>query len=305
MASAHKETHSARSKCRIDLRTISPNDIRNCVLKRRQLAETMVLFEIEAPLIVINAKAGQFVMVRPTKESERIPLTISDMDQERGTISIIVQEVGRSTKELGALQEGDCIADMVGPLGKPTEIENYGTAVCIGGGVGIAFLRPIVKALDEAGNHVISILGARDKSLLILEDEMRELSDEIHVSTDNGSYGRHGLVTDVLNDLIASGKQIDIVFAIGPLPMMRAVSETTRPHGIKTFVSLDPIMIDGTGMCGGCRVTVGGESKFTCVDGPDFDGHLVDWDELRMRKTAYFEHEKTALDRHEVAGGRQ
>jgi len=173
----------------------------------------------------------------------------------------------------------------------------------VGGGVGIAFLRPIVKALRDAKNEVVTILGARDRSLLILEKEMTALSDEIHVSTDNGSYGRHGLVTDVLNDLIAAGRKIDVVFAIGPMPMMRAVSEATRPHGIKTIVSLDPIMIDGTGMCGGCRVTVGGKSQFTCVDGPDFDGHQVDWDELRARKMAYAEHEKTALTHHESRGG--
>ena len=303
MNSTDKNIRSAHSKCRIDLRSISPQDLCHRILKREQLADTVALLEIEAPLIVLNAKAGQFVIVRPTRESERIPLTISDMDPERGTISIIVQEVGRTTKELGSLREGDCVGDLVGPLGKPTEIENCGTAVCIGGGVGIAFLRPIVKALREADNNVISILGARDKSLLILENEMKALSDEIYVSTDNGSYGRHGLVTDVLNDLISSGKKIGIVFAIGPQPMMRAVSEATRPHAIKTIVSLDPIMIDGTGMCGGCRVTVGGEIKFTCVDGPDFDGHLVDWDELRARKAAYFEHEKVALERREPTEG--
>lgn len=298
MVSKNEPPEALNSKCRIDLRSITPQDLCYRVLKREKLSDTIALLEIEAPLVVRNARAGQFVIVRPTSSSERIPLTISDMDLERGSISIIVQEVGRTTSELCALKEGDCVSDVVGPLGKPSEIENYGTAVCIGGGVGIAFLRPIVKALRDAGNRVVTILGARDRSLLILEDEMRELSNELHVSTDNGTYGRHGLVTDVLNDLIADGDKIDVVFAIGPLPMMRAVSEATRPHEIRTIVSLDPIMIDGTGMCGGCRVTVGGESKFTCVDGPDFDGHLVDWEELRARKAAYAEHEKA----HRAAG---
>ncbi len=286
----------AEHDCRLNLRELSPDDMCFRIVRRENLSDTIVLYEIEAPLIVRNAKAGQFIMVRPFATSERIPLTISDMDHERGTISIIVQVVGRTTKELGKLQEGDCVRDLVGPLGHPSEIKGYGTAVCIGGGVGIAFLRPIVKALCEAGNKVVSILGAREKSLVILEKEMSELSDEIHISTDDGSYGKKGLVTDVLNEMIAAGTKIDVVFAIGPMPMMRAVAEATRPHGIKTIVSLDPIMIDGTGMCGGCRVTVGGESKFTCVDGPDFDAHLVDWDELRARKAAYFEQERAAAE---------
>ena len=286
----------ANHNCKLSLRDLTPEDMCFRVIRRENLSDIIVLFEIEAPLIVRNAKAGQFVMVRPTVMSERIPLTISDIDRRKGTISIIVQVVGRTTKELGKLQEGDCVKDLVGPLGQPSEIKNYGTAVCIGGGVGIAFLRPIVKALRDAENKVISILGAREKSLVILEKEMRDLSDELYISTDDGSYGKKGLVTDVLDDIISSGTKVDVVFAIGPLPMMRAVSEATKPYGIKTIVSLDPIMIDGTGMCGGCRVTVGGESKFTCVDGPDFDAHLVDWDELRARKAAYFEQEKAAAE---------
>jgi ferredoxin--NADP+ reductase len=269
----------------------------NKVLRKVKLAETVTLLEIESPLIAAAAKAGQFVVVRPNEFAERIPLTISDADVVKGSITIIFQEVGRTTKELGLINQGESLPDVVGPLGTPTEIENYGSVVCVGGGVGIAFLRPIVAALRSAGNEVTTILGARDKSLLILEDEMRDVSSELLVATDNGSLGTKGFVTDVLRGIIDSGKQLGAVFAIGPMPMMRAISELTRPYGIKTIVSLDPIMIDGTGMCGGCRVTVGGETKFTCVDGPDFDGHQVDWEELKARKLAYAEEERLASER--------
>ena len=278
--------------CRLDL--IGPDALCNRVLRKAKLAETVTLLEIESPLIAAAAQAGQFVVVRPNEFAERIPLTISDSDVDKGTITIIFQEVGRTTKELGLTNQGDCLPDISGPLGTPTEMEDYGSVVCVGGGVGIAFLRPIVAALTKAGNEVTTILGARDKSLLILEDEMRGISSELLVTTDNGSHGTKGFVTNVLQQIIDSGKQLGAVFAIGPMPMMRAISELTRPYSIKTIVSLDPIMIDGTGMCGGCRVTVGGATKFTCVDGPDFDGHQVDWEELKARKLAYAEEERLA-----------
>jgi len=279
------------------LASIGPETLSNRIVRKVELAETIKLIEIESPLIAAAGRAGQFVVVRPNEYAERIPLTISDSDPDAGTITIIFQEVGRTTRELGQLSEGDRLPDVAGPLGRPTEIENYGSAVCVAGGLGTAFLRPIVSALKKAGCSVTTIVGARDKSLIILEDEMRELSDELIVSTDNGSYGVKGFVTDVLRELLDSGRTVDIVFAIGPLPMMKAVSDLTRGHGVKTIVSLDPIMIDGTGMCGGCRVTVDGQTKFTCVDGPDFDGHLVDWEELKNRKLAYAEQEKLAMGR--------
>lgn len=294
-------TTNTAHPCR-DLKSLSQESLRNRVVKRQKLADTVTLLEIEAPLIAAASKAGQFVVLRPGEYSERIPLTISDADKDAGTISVIFQEVGRTTRELGKIQQGDDLPDLAGPLGTPTEIRNYGHAICVGGGLGTAFLRPIVAALKEAGNKVTTIIGARDKSLIILEDDMRRLSDVLTIATDNGSYGQKGFVTDVLRGILDSDK-VDIVFAIGPMPMMRAVSELTKPYGVHTIVSLDPIMIDGTGMCGGCRVTIGGETKFTCVDGPDFDGHQVDWDELKSRKLAYAEEEKQALDHASGAEG--
>lgn len=278
------------------LREVVEAGASNRVLRKEKLAESVVLFELDNPLIARSAKAGQFVIVRPCDEGERIPLTISDADPEKGTITIIFQVVGGTTIKLSKIEEGECVPDVCGPLGLPTEIENFGTAVCVGGGVGIAFLRPITKALKGAGNEVLTILGAREKSLLILENEMKALSDELFLTTDDGSYGKQGLVTDVIKELVDGGKKIDYIFAIGPMPMMRAVAEATRPYGIKTVVSLDPVMIDGTGMCGGCRVTVGGKTMFTCVDGPDFDAHEVDWAELRIRKSYYFNEERTAKE---------
>lgn len=282
------------------LSDLTPDQLRNTIVRKQKLSPVLTLFEINAPLIAASAKAGQFVVIWCGETSERIPLTISDWDAGKGTITIIFQEVGRGTSQLGAYEEGDDIPSMAGPLGKPTEIENYGTAVVIGGGVGTAIARPVAAALKNAGNELITIVGAREKSLIILEDEMRAISDEYIITTDDGSYGRKGLVTDALKDLLDSRK-IDIVVAIGPLPMMRFVAKTTEPYGVKTIVSLDPIMIDGTGMCGGCRVTVGGKTMFTCVDGPDFDAHQVDWDELKARKSFYFDQEKTA--RETAAGG--
>lgn len=275
------------------------------VVRKQELAEQVTLFEVEASLVAAKARPGQFVIVRADEKSERIPLTLADWDAERGTIIIIFQQVGRSTMELALLKTGDAIRDIVGPLGRPSEIENFGTVVCVGGGIGVAELKPIARALKEAGNTVISIIGARCKSLLMLEDEMRAASDELYVTTDDGSYGRQGFVSDVLDELLKSKRKINMVYAIGPVPMMRVIAELTKPVGLKTIVSLDAIMVDGTGMCGACRVTIGGKTRFTCVDGPDFDAHEVDWDELIARKKIYLAEEKEALARFEEvhAGG--
>ncbi|MEN6519545.1 MAG: sulfide/dihydroorotate dehydrogenase-like FAD/NAD-binding protein [Armatimonadota bacterium] len=278
------------------IRELVESNATNKVVRKERLSDTVVLFELDNPLIARSAKAGQFVIIRPGTESERIPLTISDTDPVKGTVTIIFQVVGRTTMELSRIEQGESVPDVCGPLGTPTEIEKFGTCICVGGGVGIAFLRPITKALKAAGNEVLTVLGAREKSLIILENEMRELSDEISLTTDDGSYGKKGLVTDVIKEVLESGRKIDYIFAIGPMPMMRAVSDTTRPFGVKTIVSLDPVMIDGTGMCGGCRVTVGGKTKFTCVDGPDFDAHEVDWAELKTRKSYYFDEERVARE---------
>ncbi len=260
------------------------------------LAENIKKIEIEAPRIAKKRKAGQFVMIRVGESSERIPLTIADADPEKGTISLIVQGMGKSTKELNCKAEGDSIHDMVGPLGTPSHIEKFGTAVSIGGGVGTAIAYPTAVALKEAGNYVITINGARSRELVILEEEMRAVSDEAYITTDDGSYGFHGFVTQKLQELIDSGKTIDYVLAIGPIPMMRAVAEVTRPYGIKTMVSLNPIMVDGTGMCGGCRVTVDNQTKFACVDGPEFDAHLVDFKNLSDRNKMYLPEERKSAD---------
>jgi NAD(P)H-flavin reductase len=219
-----------------------------------------------------------------------------DSDETEGTISILVQEVGKSTTVLCSMGVGDNILDVVGPLGQPTHIENFGTVVCIGGGIGTAPVLPIARAMKAAGNNVISIIGARNKGLVILEEEMKGASDELHVATDDGSYGHHGFVTNVLQKLIDSGMRLDCVVGIGPVPMMRAVAGVTRPYKIFTLVSLNPIMVDGTGMCGSCRVTIGGESRFACVDGPEFDGHEVDFDELILRNRSYLKEEKIARE---------
>ena len=285
-----------------NLAHLTPNSMKNTIVRKENLSPVLILFEIKAPLIASSVKAGQFVIVWAGEKSERIPLTVSDWDADKGTITIIFQEVGRGTMELGRFEEGDDIPSISGPLGHPTEIKNYGTAVVIGGGIGTAIARPVAAALKKAGNHLITIIGAREKSLIILEDEMRSFSDEVFITTDDGSYGRKGLVTDALKDQLESRK-VDIVFAIGPMPMMMFVGKTTQPYGVPTIVSLDPIMIDGTGMCGGCRVTVGGETKFTCVDGPDFDAHRVDWDELKARKSFYFQQEELERKRHAMCGG--
>lgn len=262
------------------------------------LAPTITRLEITAPFIAKKRKAGNFVMVRVEDGGERIPLTIADSNPATGTITLIVQAVGGTTKLLCSKNAGDTILDVVGPLGNPTPIENHGVVACVGGGVGTAELYPIARALKEAGNTVDTIIGARSRELVILEEEMRRWSDHVFVTTDDGSYARKGFVTDQLKDLLDGGRGIKAVYAIGPLPMMKAVSALTRPYGILTLVSLNTIMVDGTGMCGGCRVTVGGEMKFACVDGPEFDGHTVDYDELMMRNRTYVDLEKISDEKH-------
>jgi ferredoxin/flavodoxin---NADP+ reductase len=261
------------------------------------LSENIVKTVLEAPEIAKKRKAGQFVILMIDEKGERIPLTIVDSDPAKGTLTIIYQVVGKTTDQLARLEVGDIIQHVLGPLGHPTEIDGIETAVCVGGGVGIGVLYPIAKALKEKGTRVISIIGARTKDLLILEEESRSASDELYVTTDDGSYGQHGFVSDVLKGIIASGLKIDRVFAIGPVPMMRVVANVTRPHSIKTLVSLNPIMVDGTGMCGACRVTVGGKTKFTCVDGPEFDGHEVDFGLLMSRLRMYIDQEQDARER--------
>ncbi len=256
---------------------------------------------IEAPRVAKKHLPGQFVILRLHEKGERIPLTVVDKKPEEGLIRIIFQKVGKTTFELGSFNPGDSLADVVGPLGRPTHIENFGTVVGIGGGVGIAPLYPILKGMKEAGNKLITILGARTKDLLILEDEVRALSDEVIITTDDGSYGKKGFVTDALKELIDSGTKIDQVVAIGPAVMMKFVVKTLEPHNIPCIVSLNAMMLDGTGMCGVCRVTIGDEVKFVCVDGPEFDGYKVDFDELMSRLTIYVEEERIALERFKKA----
>lgn len=268
------------------------------ILSAKFIAPEVKKFVIEAPKISQKRKAGQFVIIRISEHGERIPLTIADSDNEMGTITIIVQGVGKTTKELNSLEGGDEIMDVVGPLGKPSHIENFGTAVSIGGGVGTAIAFPTAVALKEAGNHTISIIGGRTKEFVILEDELKEVCDEVYPTTDDGSYGFHGFVTQKLQQLIDEGRKIDFVLAIGPIPMMKAVAEVTRPHGIKTVVSLNPVMVDGTGMCGGCRATVDDKTVFVCVDGPEFDAHKVDFKTLDSRNHAYTKAEHDALEKH-------
>ncbi len=271
----------------------------NEIIKKEILANSVKLFEIYAPEIAEKVKAGQFVIVHMDEYAERIPLTVAAHDKKNGSITIIFQEVGVSTRKLGTLKQGDVILDVVGPLGRPSEIKKVGTVVCIGGGVGVAPVYPITKAFKEAGNHVISIIGARTKDLLILEEMMGAVSDELFITTDDGTVGHHGFVTDVLQQLIDNGREINLVVAVGPIVMMRAVAKVTKEPGIKTVVSLNSLMVDGTGMCGGCRVTVGDEVKFTCVDGPEFDGHKVDFEELLKRSRIYVEEEEKANKEYE------
>lgn len=262
------------------------------VLKKRELTPGVKQFVMQAPLIAAKCQPGQFVILRIDEQGERIPLTIADFDRTAGTISLIFQEVGYTTRRLGALQEGEGILDLAGPLGKATHIEQVGTVVCVGGGIGVAPVYPIARAYKQAGNRVISIIGARNADLLILENEMAAVSDTLYITTDDGSKGRKGLVVNPLQELIDVGEKIALVMAIGPVIMMRGVAEVTRPHGISTFVSLNPIMVDGTGMCGGCRVSVANQNKFACVDGPEFNAHEVDFDGLMMRQRMYHQHER-------------
>jgi len=269
------------------------------IIELKRLAPQINLLKLHLPLITQTAKAGQFVVLRIHEEGERIPMSITDLDPETGFLTIIFQEVGKTTAQLATLKKGGFLPDVVGPLGIPTHVENYGTCICVGGGIGIAPIHFVAKALKAAGNRVISIIGARSKNLLILEQEMKNISHELHISTDDGSYGRHGFVTDVLTELLSPNEKPDFIMAIGPVIMMRAVCGVTQPHGISTLVSLNPVMVDGTGMCGACRVTVGGRTKFACVDGPDFDGHQVDFDELLKRQAMYRKQEKVSMERWE------
>ena len=267
------------------------------IVDARVLGPGVKQFEIEAPRIARKQRAGQFVIIRLDDHGERIPLTIKGSDPKRGTITLVVQAVGKTTSDLNDLNAGDAILDVVGPLGKPSDVERYGTVVVIGGGVGTAIALPTAHAMRDAGNHVIAILGARNKDLLILEDEVRSASHELFVMTDDGSYGQKGLVTDKLRELLEKAGAVDFVLAIGPIPMMRAVADVTRPLQIRTVVSLNSIMVDGTGMCGGCRVLIGNQSKFACVDGPEFDAHEVDFQVLSQRNAMYREQEKLAMER--------
>jgi len=272
------------------------------ICQKKILAPGIKLMDIKAPDVARKVQAGQFIILRTNEYGERIPLTVADFDREKGLITIIFQEVGYSTQELGKMEEGQFLLDFVGPLGRPTEIQKFGTVVCVGGGVGIAPVYPIARALKKAGNKVISIIGARSKELLILEEEMKAVSGELLVATDDGTYGHHGFVTDLLKEILDQG-EIHRIWGIGPVMMMKAVAETTRATKITTLVSMNPIMVDGTGMCGACRLSVGDETKFACVDGPEFDGHLVDW-ELAIRRSAIFkEEEKIALEKGKCGGG--
>jgi len=266
------------------------------IIRREEMAEgTVVLNEIEAPRIARKARPGQFVILKANEEGERIPLTMAETDPEKGTLTVIYMVVGKSTALFKSLKVGDAYQDVIGPLGKATEIEKVGNVVCVGGGTGIAVLHPITRALKNVGNHVTAIIGSRSKDLLIMEEHMRRASHELLICTDDGSYGRKGFVTEALKDVLDKG-DTQLAVAIGPVPMMKFVSKLTAQYGVKTIVSLNPIMVDGTGMCGGCRVTVGGITKFACVDGPEFDGHRVDYDELMLRLQAYCEDEKRCFE---------
>ncbi|HDY87089.1 MAG TPA: sulfide/dihydroorotate dehydrogenase-like FAD/NAD-binding protein [bacterium] len=269
------------------------------ILNKKIIATDVTMTEIAAPKIAKKRKPGQFVIIRLYEEGERIPLTIADADPVKGTITIISQRVGKSTAYLEDMPESEGILDLVGPLGHPTKIEKYGNVVCIGGGIGIAPIYPLAQGFREAGNRVTSILGARTKDLFILEEQMRKVSDLVCICTDDGSYGKKGFVTDVLKELVDNGEHFDFAAAIGPIPMMRAVTKLTKEMNIPTIVSLNAIMVDGTGMCGACRVSVGGKTKFTCVDGPEFDGHKVDFDELMHRLQIFSEFDAAARERYE------
>ena len=269
------------------------------ILLKQDLAPSIHLLKIAAPDVAKKAQPGQFVVIRIDEKGERIPLTIADWDREKGSVTVVFMEVGATTHRLASLKAGDAITNFVGPLGLPTHIEKFGTVVCVAGGFGTATIMSIARAMKKEGNKVISIMGARSKNLIFWEDELRKVSDELIVTTDDGSYGCKGVVTEPLKELLEGNEKIDRVIAIGPAIMMKFCSKTTEPFGTKTIVSLNPIMVDGTGMCGCCRVAVGGVTKFACVDGPDFDGHEVDWEELQIRLKTYEKFEKKAMDLYE------
>jgi ferredoxin--NADP+ reductase len=269
------------------------------ILVKEDLNPVTKLYEIHAPAVARKAQAGQFVIVRIRPEGERIPLTIADFDREAGTITLVVQAVGKTTKQMFSMEPGDALSSFTGPLGLPSEIENFGTVIVVGGGFAVAPCYPIARALKEAGNTVITIVGARNEELLFWEERMRSVSDELIVCTDDGSYGRKDLVTAPLKEILASGRQVDHIWAIGPAVMMKFSALTTQPFSVPTIVNLNSIMVDGTGMCGACRVEVGGETRFACVDGPEFDGHQVDWDLLLARQRIYIDEEKVALEHYE------
>jgi ferredoxin/flavodoxin---NADP+ reductase len=265
------------------------------ILDRQDLAPIVHLFVIEAPEVAKKAQPGQFAIIRIDEKGERIPLTFADWDERKGTVTIVFQEAGATTCRLARLNPGDSIENFVGPLGIPTHIPDKSTIICVAGGIGVAPISPIARKLKQAGNNVISIMGARNKSLLFWEDKLRQASHELIVTTDDGTYGRKALVTEPLKEILASRK-IDQVIAIGPIPMMKFCSLTTKPFGVKTIVSLNPLMVDGTGMCGCCRVSVDGATRFACVDGPDFDAHQVDWDLMTIRSRSYAAEEKRSLE---------
>ncbi len=266
------------------------------ILSRDKLAPGIHVMRIAAPAVARKAQAGQFVIIRVDERGERIPLTIADWDRDEGSVTIVFMEAGKTTRQLATLKAGDSLATFAGPLGLPTEVERFGTVVSVAGGFAVATIVPIARALREKGNKVISIMGARSKDLLFWEDRLGNVSDQLIVTTDDGSYGRKGVVTEPLKELLESGQRIDRVIAIGPSIMMKFCAKTTQPFGVKTIVSLNPIMVDGTGMCGCCRVSVAGVTKFACVDGPDFDGHEVDWDLLFARQRTYLDQEKQSLE---------
>jgi ferredoxin--NADP+ reductase len=272
------------------------------IAHRKRLVPGVVSLEVRAPDIARTHRPGQFVILRIDDEGERIPLTVADKDVERGTITLVFQEVGRTTYQLARMSPGSAILDLAGPLGQPTEVCNFGTTVSIGGGIGIPLLYPITKGFRETGNYVISILGARTKDLLVMEEEMSAISHVTKICTDDGSYGIHGFVTGELKRMLEAGERIDRVIGVGPVPMMKALCELTRPYGIKTIVSLNPIMVDGTGMCGACRCEINGKTVYACVDGPEFDGHQVNFDLLAKRLNMYKGQELVALEEYKTAG---